>query len=166
MATSGEKADEAPARKGRTKLLLLGGLGLVLLLSGGVAAAWFAGLLGTVPSADAKFKCSESSCTDPTVVATVRDAVEAACTCEGAANAKRYKQCFKPVLKQLAKELGPTAFPKACQKEMKRALSNSRCGRPGYVLCRKTSNKGAVSCKPVFADKCADPFPPIDLAAD
>lgn len=53
MATSGEKADEVPARKGRTKLLLLGGLVLVLLLGGGVGAAWFAGLLGTGSPAEA-----------------------------------------------------------------------------------------------------------------
>ncbi|MGD9507300.1 MAG: flagellar basal body-associated FliL family protein [Geminicoccaceae bacterium] len=45
MATSGEKTDEAPGRRGKGKLLLLGGLGLVLLLGGGGAAARFTGLL-------------------------------------------------------------------------------------------------------------------------
>ena len=46
MATSGEKADKAPGRKGKAKLLLFGGPALALLLGGGAAAAWFTGLLG------------------------------------------------------------------------------------------------------------------------
>lgn len=46
MATSGEKADEAPGRKGKGKLLLFGGLALVLLLAGG-GAAWLTGVLGS-----------------------------------------------------------------------------------------------------------------------
>jgi flagellar FliL protein len=46
MATSVEKVDEAPGRKGKTKLLLFGGLALVVLLGGGAAAAWLTGLVG------------------------------------------------------------------------------------------------------------------------
>ncbi len=45
MATSSEAAG-APAGKGRGKLLLLGGVGLILLLAGGGAAAYFLGLFG------------------------------------------------------------------------------------------------------------------------
>jgi flagellar FliL protein len=42
----GETKPEAPAKRGKLKLLLLGGVGLVLLLGGGGAAAWYLGLLG------------------------------------------------------------------------------------------------------------------------
>lgn len=45
MVTSGEKAEATVKRGGRAKLLLFGGIGLVVLLGGGAAAAWFGGLL-------------------------------------------------------------------------------------------------------------------------
>lgn len=45
MAES-EAKPEAPAKRGKLKLLLLGGAGLVLLLGGGGTAAWYFGVFG------------------------------------------------------------------------------------------------------------------------
>lgn len=54
MATSGEQTEATVKRGGRAKLLLFGGIGLVVLLGGGAAAAWFGGLLdGAAPAATA-----------------------------------------------------------------------------------------------------------------
>ena len=52
MAASSEAAGTPPG-KGKGKLLLLGGIGLVLLLVGGGAAAYFMGLFGGVEAAAA-----------------------------------------------------------------------------------------------------------------
>lgn len=50
--TTGEVEAEVPPKSGKKKLLLFGGIGLVLLLGAAGGAAWFFGLLGGHASAD------------------------------------------------------------------------------------------------------------------
>jgi hypothetical protein len=57
-------------------------------------------------SAHAKLACGPSTCSDPTVVAAARAAVREACPCGDARSGKTYKQCWKPVVRQLARERG------------------------------------------------------------
>jgi len=111
--------------------------------------------------AAAKFKCAVASkCTDAVAVAEARAAVELACPCAAAATTKAFKQCAAVIVKQRAKDLGPEGFPKPCQKDVKKALANSLCGRPDYVLCRTVNKKGAETCSARPAEKCAEPFAP------
>jgi hypothetical protein len=119
-----------------------------------VLLAWSAG------PASAKYKCTESKCTNPSIVAEVRAAVDAGCDCASFAKKRDWGKCWKPIVKSFAKELGKTGFPKACQKDVKHALGNSTCGRPGFVLCRKVSRKGNESCKVARESRCKDIYPP------
>jgi len=108
--------------------------------------------------AEAKFRCGQTSaCPDAGAVAEARAAAATACPCSEAASAKTYKKCWKPVVASFAKTRGKAAFPKACRKDVTRALANTTCGRPDVVLCRKVTKKGDV-CKVTKAAKCADPY--------
>jgi hypothetical protein len=127
----------------------------------GLAAALMA--FAAIPDAQAKpiFKCDvPSKCDDPELVAFALDEVREECPCEEAASARDYKQCWKPVLKDLAKDLGKEEFPKACEREVAEALNASICGRPDFVLCRKVKGDGRESCQVVKEDKCDEEFPP------
>ena len=107
-------------------------------------------------AADAALRCASSACGDPTVVDDLRAAVRDACPCGAATSAKRYKKCWKPVVKRVVAERGKGGVPKACRGEVTRALASSTCGRKDAVLCRKSTKHGQV-CRVTKTSKCAAP---------
>ncbi len=102
--------------------------------------------------------CDQTSKCPGTVLSYVRAAVDAACPCDAAKSAKAYARCWKPVVAGFVKALGKAGFPKACRKETARVLGGTTCGRPGFVLCRKTKKGGPV-CAIAKAKRCKDVFP-------
>jgi hypothetical protein len=106
---------------------------------------------------DAKFKCVPTSkCTDRTVLSDVRAAIEAACLCVSQTSKKTYRKCAKNVIKARKSALSG-GFPRPCQREAKKGVVNSICGRPGFVLCNKTNEKGTKTvCRVTREEKCAN----------
>jgi len=116
-------------------------------------------LLVGAGEASAKLSCAaQSACPDPSVVADVRAAVDDACPCDDASSAKRWKKCWKPVVKARAVAIGKADFPKSCRKDVLRALANSTCGRPDATLCRSVSKRGGEVCRVTKAARCNDPY--------
>jgi hypothetical protein len=101
--------------------------------------------------AHAKFSCSAARCADLGLVATTRAAVRDACPCEAATSRKAYAKCWKPVVKA-------AGVAKTCRQDVTRALVESTCGRPGFVLCRGTTKKGSEICRVKKNAKCDDVF--------
>ena len=107
-------------------------------------------------------KCQPTNCTNREAVQRAFADVEAACPCDEATSPKKYKFCWRPIVRALKEELGKEAFPKACEREVAEGLNASLCGRPGFVLCKKIKN-GKEACKVVDAEKCDDVFPPSSV---
>ncbi len=112
--------------------------------------------LGGTALAGPKLTCGAASKCPDGLLSDIRTAADAACPCDAAASAKAYAKCWKPVVRGFITQLGKTGFPKACRKEVARALGSTTCGKSGFVLCRK---KGGSACSVVKAKKCKDVFP-------
>jgi hypothetical protein len=119
------------------------------------AVAVFAILLSGNALAAPKLTCGQASQCPGTVLADVRAAVDASCSCD-AASAKAYGKCWKQVVKGFTQTLGKKGFPKKCRTDVTRVLASNTCGRTGFALCRK---KGGQVCTIVKAKKCKDVFP-------
>lgn len=108
-------------------------------------------LLAPATPAGAKFTCGASACPDPTLVSATRAAVSEACSCGEATSRKAYAKCWKPVVRA-------AGLAKPCRQAVTRALVESTCGRPGTVLCRKTTKKGKEFCQVKAEAKCDDAY--------
>ena len=116
-------------------------------------------LIGGWLPARASVRCGKpSKCSDAAVVAAVRSAVAAACPCTSATSSGAFAKCWRPVVKAQAQLLGKVGFPAACRADVKRALSNSTCGRADAALCREISRKGVETCRVEKTVRCADPY--------
>jgi len=106
----------------------------------------------------AKIRCDRASKCDAAIADDLRIAVESRCPCDAATSRRGYARCWKPAVKALARTRGKAGFPRACRGDVIRALSDSTCGRAGFVLCRRATKKGPI-CSVAKAAKCRDPFP-------
>jgi len=115
-------------------------------------------LTSSAVPATATVRCDRASKCDGAILDELRTAVEVGCPCDAATSRRGYARCWKPAVKGLAKARGKAGFPRSCRSELAHALSDSTCGRPGFVLCQRATKKGAV-CAVAKAKKCHDPFP-------
>ena len=113
--------------------------------------ALFVLVAAAVPAAAAKFQCSATQCSTPTLVADARAVVAAACPCAAATSRKSYAKCWKPLVRA-------AGLARNCRQSMSRGLLNSTCGQLGTVLCRQVTKKGKQTCSVKKAAKCAQPF--------
>jgi hypothetical protein len=98
-------------------------------------AALLAGFLAT----DASARCDPELEADAADIAAARAAVEAACDCSAASTHGAYVSCAS----QTAKE---SLVNPSCSKYVKKCAARSTCGKPGFVSCCITSDKG-TKCK-------------------
>lgn len=77
---------------------------------------------------------------DAVAVATARQVVAGACTCETAPSPRAWRTCVRGAL---APSVGST-LSKACARHVERVETQSTCGRPGRIACCRTSSGGAT----------------------
>jgi hypothetical protein len=98
-------------------------------------ASILAGLLAT----DAIAMCDPDSETDSADIAAARQAVADACDCSAASTHGAYVKCA-------VQTANDTLVNRSCSKYVKTCASRSTCGKPGFVTCCITSEKG-TKCK-------------------
>lgn len=111
-------------------------------------------LLLPLPPAWAKITCNAPSCPSAETVEAARAIVERECPCAQQTSPKKYKRCAKQALKTARRELG-AALTRACIGDVKTAVAQSTCGRPGTVACNTRSKKNTkTTCAIVPEEKC------------
>jgi hypothetical protein len=122
-----------PARSTFTRLALTG------------CSALLAGILAN----DAAAMCNPDAAPDDADIAAARAAVTATCDCSGASTHGDYVKCAV----QIAND---TLVNRSCSRHVKTCASRSTCGKPGFVTCCITSEKG-TRCKTVRSEQqCTD----------
>jgi hypothetical protein len=98
-----------------------------------------ASILATVLATDARAMCDPDSEADSADIAAARAAVAAACDCSAASTHGAYVSCA-------AEAANATLVNRSCSKYVKKCAARSTCGKPGFVTCCITSEKG-TKCK-------------------
>ena len=119
-------------------------LPIALSLAAVVAIAW---------SAAASAKCGDDP-GDAVAVAATRAAIESACPCAAASDHGAYVRCARGVV---STAVGTGDLPRSCAGSVKKCVSKSTCGRPGYVTCCRTSASGKTKCRVKRPEKCTAP---------
>lgn len=123
--------------------------------AGLASAALLAVLLVPGVAVAAAYRCQSGSRCEAAVRAALLATVESACPCGADSSVAAYRRCWKETIRVERQRLGRGGPPRACWREVSRALSSSLCGRPGSVLCRMTSRRGtAARCRIVPARRC------------
>lgn len=98
---------------------------------------------------------ARAKCTDDAAVALARAEVAALCPCDGFANHGQYVKCARGVANALA---GTGALPNNCKGSVVSCAAKSTCGKPGFVTCCTTDQRGRTRCSiKKGADKCRAP---------
>lgn len=82
------------------------------------------------------------TCT-PEDLATIHDAIMAACPCDTAKNHGQFVSCSSHVLGQAMK--GGT-LSRECRRLARRGVAKSSCGKPGFVTCCRSDVPAAAAC--------------------
>jgi hypothetical protein len=104
-----------------------------------LAMAACASLLAGFLATDAMAMCDPDSEADSADIAAAREAVAAACDCSAASTHGAYVKCA-------VQTANDTLVNRSCSKYVKTCASRSTCGKPGFVTCCITSEKG-TKCK-------------------
>jgi hypothetical protein len=104
-----------------------------------LATATCASLLAAFLASDAAAMCDPASEADSADIAAAREAVAAACDCSAASTHGAYVSCA-------AQAANETLVNRSCAKYVKKCAARSTCGKPGFVTCCITSEKG-TKCK-------------------
>lgn len=122
-----------PARRALTRLVL----------------AACAPLLAAFLATDALAMCDPDSEADSADIAAARAAVAAACDCSAASTHGSYVRCA-------ARTANETLVNRSCSRHVKTCASRSTCGKPGFVTCCITSEKGTRCKTKRSAQHCTD----------
>jgi hypothetical protein len=106
--------------------------------------------LAVAPSA--RGACTSDTCTDQTVVDSMRSLIADACDCAGSAKHGKYVKCAKQLVKSSVKD---ATLPKQCRGPVMKCEAQSTCGRQGSAVCCVKNAKGKVKAKMIKAGgKC------------
>lgn len=111
-------------------------------------------LLGLATSTGAAPVRCDVTGADAVAVAAARDAVHAACDCDGALTAATYRRCVRATLEPL---VAGGSLTVSCEREVMRIETRSTCGRPERVVCCQTSRLGVTKGRIVREGRCGPP---------
>lgn len=104
------------------------------------------------PAAAAPARCDVTG-TDAVAVAAARDAVHAACDCDGALTSATYRRCVRATLAPLV----GSSLSTVCEREVVRIETRSTCGRRERVVCCQTSRRDVTKARLVREGRCGAP---------
>jgi hypothetical protein len=111
-------------------------------------------VLFAVAPAGAKIACAPLHCPTSGPVEAARAIIERDCPCAAQPSAKAFRRCAKRAIKTARQEIG-AALTSDCLMDVKAAMKDVTCGRPGTVACNKRNKRDTrTTCAVVRATKC------------
>src|SRR5467141_4676549 len=108
-----------------------------------VAVSSLLGLAALLASPERALARPCESASDRAAVLETTAAIQAQCNCASAATHRDFIICAERVTKQRKAQ---NLLPGDCTNEANRCAKRSTCGRPGWVTCCRTNQRGRTHC--------------------